>query len=110
MESDQIDVLALAVLRDLEKVDHTLKARRSRQLRSNIRETDRQDRIYLDLTLLHPVAVADLYVGTHPDADAASDFAVPNSGAQPLREDHLESPYFGHTLPISARNCFLTRQ
>jgi len=91
VESDQIDVLALAVLRDLEEVNHTLETRRSRQLWSDIRETDRQDRIYLDLTLLHPIAVADLYVGTHPYADAASDFAAPNSVAQALREDHSES-------------------
>jgi hypothetical protein len=91
VESDQINVLALAVLRDLEEVNHTLETRRSRQLWSDIRETDRQDRIYLDLTLVHLVAVADLYVGTHPYADAAIDFAAPNSVAQALREDHLES-------------------
>jgi hypothetical protein len=30
-------------------------------------------------------------MGTHPYADAASDFAAPNPVAQPLREDHLES-------------------
>jgi hypothetical protein len=91
VESNQIDVLALAVLRDLEEVDHALETRRSRQLWSDIRETDRQDRIDLDLTLFHPVAVADLYMGTHPNADAASDFAAPNPVAQALREDHLES-------------------
>jgi hypothetical protein len=91
VESDQIDVLALTVLRDLEEVEHTFETRRSRQLWSDIRETDRQDRIYFDLTLLHPVAVADPYVGTHPYADAASDLAAPNSVAQALREDHLES-------------------
>jgi hypothetical protein len=91
VESNQIDVLALTVLRDLEQVDHTLETRRSRQLWSDISEIDRQDRIYLDLTLFHPVAVADLYMGTHPYADAASDFAAPNSVAQALCEDHLES-------------------
>ena len=89
MESDEIDVLAPTVLRDLEEVDHTLETRRARQLWSDIRETDRQDRIHLDLTLFHPVAVADLYVWTHPYADAASDFAAPNSVAQALGEDHF---------------------
>ena len=88
MESDQIDVFAPAVLRDLEEVHHTLEARRSSQLGRDIGETDGQDRIYLDLTLFHAVAMADLYVRTHPYSDAASDVAATNSVAQALREDH----------------------
>lgn len=91
MEPDQIDVLALTVLRDLEEVDHTLETRLSRQLWSDIPEADLQDRIHLDLTLFHAVAVADLDMGTHPYSDAASDFAATNSIAQALGEDHLES-------------------
>ena len=88
MESDQIDVLSLTVLRDLEEVYQPLETRRSRQLWRDIRETDRQDGIYLDLPLFHSVAVPGPYVGPHPYADAASDFAAPNSVAQALREDH----------------------
>jgi hypothetical protein len=95
VEPDQIDVLALTVLRHLEEVDHTLEARLSRQLWSDIRETDRQDRFHLDLTLFHAVAVADLDVGTHPYPDAASDFSATNSIAQALGEDHLESLLLG---------------
>jgi hypothetical protein len=91
VKSDEIDVLAPTVLRDLEEIDHTLETRRSSQLWSDIRETDRQDRIHLDLTLFHPVAVAHLYVRTHPYPDAASDVAAANSVAQALGEDHLES-------------------
>src|SRR5207247_6985684 len=70
--------------------------RRARQLWSDIREAERQDRIHLDLTLFHPVAVADPYVWTHPYANAASDFAAPNPVAQALREDHFKS------LPVTA--------
>jgi hypothetical protein len=91
VEPDQIDVLALTVLRHLEEVDDTLETRLSRQLWSDIGKTDRQDRIHLDLALFHAVAVADLDVGTHPYSDAASDFSAANSIAQALGEDHLES-------------------
>jgi len=91
VEPDQIDVLALAVLRDLEEVDHPLETRLPREVWRDVFEADRQDRIHLDLTLFHAVAVADLDVGTHPYADAARDFAAPNSLAQALGEDHSES-------------------
>lgn len=90
MEPDQIDVLAFSVLRDLQEVNHTLEARLPRQLWSDIREADRQDRSYFDLTLFHPVAAADLDVGTRPYSDAASDFAATNPVAQALAEDHEE--------------------
>jgi len=79
VEPDKIDVLPPTVLRDLEEVDHTLETRRSSELRSDVRETDRQDRIHLDLTLFHPVAVADLDVWTQPYPDAARDVAAANS-------------------------------
>jgi hypothetical protein len=108
VEPDQIDVLALTVLRHLEEVDHTLETRLSRQLWSDIRETDRQDRIHFDLTLFHAVAVADLDVRTHPYPDAASDFSATNSIAQALGEDHLESLLLGDERR-DARACTVTR-
>jgi hypothetical protein len=83
------------VLRDFEQVDYTLEARLSSQLGSDVREIDGQDRIYLDFTLFHPVAVADLYVRTHPYSDAASDVAATNSIAQALREEHFEGLLLG---------------
>jgi hypothetical protein len=91
VKPDQIDVLAATVLCDLEEVDYTLETRLPRQLWSDIRETDRQDRIHLDLALLHPVAVTDLDVGARPDSDAARDFAATNALSQALREDHAKS-------------------
>src|SRR5216684_4257775 len=78
VEPDQINILALAVLRDLEEVDHTVETRLSRQLWSDIRKTDRQDRIHFDLTLFHGVADADRHAGTHPYSHAARDFSATN--------------------------------
>ena len=88
MEPDQIDILAFAVLRDLEKVDHAFETRLSRQLWSDVRETDRQDRIHLDLTFFHAIADAFLDAGIHPYSDAAGNFSATNSLAQTLGEDH----------------------
>ena len=88
MEPDQVDVLAATVLRDLEEVDDTAKTRLSRQLRSDIRETDRHDRIHFDLTLVHAVAGADRDVGPRPYADTARDITAPNPLAQAFGEDH----------------------
>ena len=88
MKPDQIDVLAFSVLRDFEQVEHTKKARRPCQLWSDIRETDRLDRINLDRAFFHAVPRAHLDVGPHPYSDAASDFSATNSLAQALGEDH----------------------
>ena len=88
MEPDQIDVLAFSVLRDFEEVEHTKETRRTCQLWSDIRETDRLDRINFDLTVFHAIPCAHLDVGMHPYPDAASDFAAANSLAQALGEDH----------------------
>jgi hypothetical protein len=99
VKPDQIDLLATTMLGDLEEVDHTLEARLPSQLGSDVRETDGQDGIYLDLTLFHPVAVADLDVRTHPYPDAASDVAAANAAAQALGEDHLADLSSGSRIP-----------
>src|ERR1017187_6622666 len=91
VESDQIDILAFAVLRHLEQIDDAQEARLAGQLPSDIRKTDWLDRIHLDLTFFHPVPVADLDVGAHPYSDAASDLAATNTVAEALGEHHEES-------------------
>jgi hypothetical protein len=88
VEPDQVYVFALTVLRNPEEVDHALEARLSRQLRSDVREPNWQDRIDLDLTFFHPVAIANLDVGAHPYSDAARDSSATDSVAQTLSEDH----------------------
>jgi hypothetical protein len=62
MEPDQIDVLALAVLCSLEEIDDALEAGLLSQAWSDIRETDREDRIHLDRALSHAVDTASLEV------------------------------------------------
>jgi len=108
VEPDEIDVLASTVLRDLKQIQDTQKSRLSRQLWSDIRKTDRLNRIHFDLTFIHTVPGAHSDVGTRPYADTASDFSPANSLAKPLGEHHEESlhsaeagggalPWFGET-------------
>ena len=91
MEPDQIDVLASTVLGDLEEVDHALETRLAGELRCNVRETDRLDRIHLDLPVFHGVTGAFLDVGTEPYTDAARDVSATNPLTQSLGEDHEKS-------------------
>jgi hypothetical protein len=95
MEPDQINVPAAAVFRNLEEVNDTCEAGLLRQPRSDVRETDGQNRIHLYRTLFHAVVTANLYVGTSPDPDAASDLPVPNALAQTFGEHHEESLRLG---------------
>jgi hypothetical protein len=49
---------------------------------------DRRNRIHDDEALVHPITATRLYMGTRPDADAASDPPAPDSLAEALREQH----------------------
>ena len=88
MKPNQINILPLAVLRDLEQIDETQETRLSRQLWSDVRKTDRLDGIHFDLTFVHPVPATHFDVRANPDSDAAGDFSATNSIAKTLREDH----------------------
>jgi hypothetical protein len=48
MELDPVHVLAAAVLRDLEQVEHAREARRAGELRRDVRHLDSLDRVDLD--------------------------------------------------------------
>ena len=91
MEPDEIDVLAPTVFRGLEEIDHAIETRLAREVWRDLPETNRLDRIHLDLTRFHAVAAADRDVGARPDSNAARDLPAPNSVAEPLGEDHQES-------------------
>jgi hypothetical protein len=91
VESNQIDIFALTVLSDLQQIDQSQEAGLPRQLRSDIRKTNRLDRIHLDLTFVHGVSAADFDVGAHPYSDAARDFSAANALAKTLGEHHEES-------------------
>src|SRR5580692_8357619 len=88
MEANEVDLFTRAVLGDLEEVHHTEEARLARQLRGNVRITDRGDGIDFDFAFLHAVPVAHLYVRTLPNPDAASDLSAADSLAQSLGEYH----------------------
>jgi len=79
VEPNQIDVFTFTVLRNLEQIDKTQETRLACQLRSDIRKTNRRDRIHLDLTFFHAVPDAHFDMGTRPYSDAASDFSATNS-------------------------------
>ena len=88
MESNQVNILASSVLRDLEQIDETQESRFAGQRWSNIGKPDRLNRIYLDLALLHAVARADSNVRTRPESNARRDLSATNSLAKPLGERH----------------------
>jgi hypothetical protein len=114
MEPDQIDVLALAVLCSLEEIDDALEAGLLSQAWSDIRETDREDRIHLDRALSHAVDTASLDVRTSPDPDAAGDRPAANSLAQAFGEHHEPSLRRGCRMATRGwqlsigRHCVLT--
>ena len=90
MEPDQINILALTVLRHLQKIDDTKETRFPRQLWGNIRKTDRLDGINLDFALFHCVSGTDLDMWAGPDPDSASNFSPSNSLAKTPGEYHEE--------------------
>ena len=91
MKPNQIDILAFTVLRHLEQIDETQETRLSCQLWSNIRKTDRLDRIHFDLTFFHTVPRTHFHARLHPYSDTASDFSATNSFAKTFGEDHEQS-------------------
>ena len=91
MESNEVNVLALSVLRDLKQINYAQETRLPRQRWSNLKKANRFDGIYLDLTFLHAIAGAHLYARTLPDSDAAGDFSMTYSLAKAFGEQHKES-------------------
>jgi hypothetical protein len=88
VESDQVNVLPFAVLRDLEQVEDSEKSRLASKVRSDVGKSYRFDRVYFDLALFHPVTCAHSYMGPHPDAHAAGDLSATNTFTQPSGKHH----------------------
>src|SRR5262249_52783313 len=100
VEADQIDVVAAAVLRDVQQILDAAETGCARQIRRDVRDLNRRDRVHHDVSLVHAVTTADLDVGPLPDADAAPDSAASNPGAEAFGEDHAGS------LPdVDVRRC-----
>ena len=99
VESNQVDVLSLSMLRDFQEVEHAKETRGECKLRCDVRETDLLDRIHLDLTFVHAIPRARLDVRAQPYAHATSDVAAANPVAQPLGEGHNRDGTPGAALP-----------
>jgi hypothetical protein len=91
VEADEVDVVAAAVLGDLEKVEDTEETGGASKVRGDVGEADLFDGVDFDFPFFHAVAAADADVGAGPDADAAGDFAAANAVAKAFGEDHGES-------------------
>src|SRR5271170_5770279 len=103
VKSNQIDIVPLAVLRNLEQIQYSQEARFPRQFRSNVREPDRYFRFDFDLPVSHAIATALRDARAHPNPDAASDIAANHPLAKALGKQHrllLSARYV-----ISGLNC-----
>ena len=107
MEPNQVDPFAFAVLRNLKQIDDTEETRLPRQLRGDIRKTDRLDRVNLDLAFFHWVSAADSDARAHPYSDAAGDLSPANTLAKTLGEHHEKSLHpMGSLAPYSSGSTF----
>jgi hypothetical protein len=91
VESNQINILAFTVFRNLEQINYAKESRLARQRWSDIRKTDGLNRIHLDFTFFHSVPGACFDVRARPESDAAGDLSATNSFAKALFEHHRES-------------------
>ena len=88
MEPNQIHLVAAAVPCDAQQFIHTLESGFTGQIVRDVGDGDRRNRIHDDVALLHAVTTADLYMGTRPDANAASDSPALDSLTKAFREHH----------------------
>jgi hypothetical protein len=91
VKSDEIDVLATPMFRHLEKVAYPFEAAGACEIRSDVVERDRYDRINFDLAFLHSVPLAYAYAGPMPYTNTAGDLARSDTVAQILYEQHATS-------------------
>ena len=91
MKSNEVHVFATPMFRHLEKVAYSFKAAGACEIRSDIVERHRYDRINFDLAFLHSVPLTCRYAGPMPYANAARDLTRSNTVAQILYEQHATS-------------------
>lgn len=89
MESDQVHLVAAAVLCRSQQIVHALESRFTRQIVRDVFEGNRRNRIDDDVALVHPVTATHLDMGMRPDANAASDSPAPDSLAKAFGELHV---------------------
>ena len=86
MEPNQVDVLAAPVFGHFEEVCDAVKAAGAREIRSNVGEGDRDDRVNFNRPFFHPISLAHRYVWPAPYANARRNFAGSNSVAEIFHE------------------------
>src|SRR6185437_11775152 len=85
---DEVHVATLPVLGCLEQIDDSLETGAACELRGDVPERHRTDRVDLDISRGQLVTAADLHVRTRPDAHAAGHFPLSNRVTQMLRKNH----------------------
>lgn len=88
MKPNQVNVFPPAVPCCLQQILDIRKTRFSRELVSNVLESDRQDGIYDNMTVLHGIPTAYFDVRMRPDADTAFYAAAANTFAKAFCEYH----------------------
>lgn len=91
MKAHQINVAPSTVVGDLQEIDDPKETGLSRQLRSNVRKTDRLDGVDFDFAFLHPVPPAHPHMRPCPYPDTARDFSTTNALPQTLGEHHCQA-------------------
>jgi hypothetical protein len=90
MEPNQVHRVAAAVSCDAQQIIYVLEPRFTGQIVRDVGDGNRHNRIHDDVPLVHPVTTTHLYMGTCPDANAASDSPAPDSLAKAFGEHHME--------------------
>jgi hypothetical protein len=91
VEPDEVHLVAAAVSCDSQHIIHAPEPRFTGQIVRDVGDGNRRNRIHDDVALVHPIPATDLYMGTRPDANAASDSPAPDSFAKAFGEFHRES-------------------
>jgi hypothetical protein len=90
MEPNQKHFVTAAVSCDLQQLIHAVEPRFTGQIGGDVGDSNWLNRIHDDITLVHPVTTTHLYMGTRPDANAASDCSPADSLAKAFGEHHVE--------------------
>ncbi len=91
VEPNEIDILARTVFRHVEKVTHVPEPAGPCEIRSDVAERNRDDRIDFDFAVLHAVSLTGPYVWPLPNADAGRDLARSHAVAKIFDEEHTGS-------------------
>ena len=91
MESNEIHVLPRPMSRDLEEIVYALETAGACELRGDVVDRNRHDRVNFDLAFFHDVPLACRYARPMPNANTAGDRTRSDAVAQILYEQHATS-------------------